>query len=483
MECDHGSGCPYLGGGDVRRLTAERDYLSRRVEEMERVMALAEAEIARLRQENQDLQRQREGLRCELKQWLGKVFKPQRKPRVDRPRGAPCGHRGHSRRRPQQISETVDVYPTRCHRCGGEVKGYEESFDVHVVEDIEIKKRTTCYRLHRGYCPSCRRVVRPKAAEATIPRERVGVQARAIATYLRYLGLPYRKVAKAFRDVFDLDLTHPSLLNFNAKQAQNGAALYQGIKQSVRESPYVNADETGWRVDGQNYWLWVFTNKDATLYRIAKSRGGEVVRDVLGEEYPGVLASDFYSAYNEVKALAKQRCAAHLLREIKKIQETPAFPAQGTDGVFCQGVKKVLQEAIAVWREHRNGPDALAALGSEKERVIPKMIELLSLPLEHEDARRIRKRLIKHNNELFTFLDNPLIEPTNNRAERQLRPNVIMRKVTFGNRSASGASDHAIITSIIHTAISNGIQPMKVFLALTTGPQTSFTELPRIRSP
>jgi len=483
MECCYGSRCPYLGDGDIRRLIAERGYLSRRVEEMERVMALAEAEIARLRQENQDLHRQKEKLGQELKEWRGKVFKPQRPPTGGHPRGAPCGHRGHSRRRPEHVSETVDVYPKQCPRCGSEVKGYEDSFDVHVVEDIEIKKRTTCYRLHRGYCPSCRRVVRPKAAEATIPHDRVGVQARAIAAHLRYLGLPYRKVARVFREVFGLDLTHPSLLHFNAEQAQNGIALYQGIKQSVRESPYVNADETGWRVDGQNYWLWVFTNKDATLYQIAKSRGGEVVRDVLGEEYPGVLASDFYPAYNEVKALAKQRCVAHLLREIKKIQETPAFPEKGTDGVFCQGVKKVLQEAIAVWREHHNGPDALAALGRERERLIPKMIELLSLPLEHDDARRIRKRLIRHNNELFTFLDNPPIEPTNNRAERQLRPNVIMRKVTFGNRSALGASNHAIITSIIHTGISNGIEPMKIFLALAARPQTSFMDLPRIRSP
>ena len=84
----------------------------------------------------------------------------------------------------------------------------------------------------------------------------------------------------------------------NTEQAQNGLSIYEGIKQSIRHSPCVNADETGWRVNGQNHWLWVFTNKDAALYLIDKSRGGKVVSNVLGETYEGVLTTDFYSSYN-----------------------------------------------------------------------------------------------------------------------------------------------------------------------------------------
>jgi hypothetical protein len=138
---------------------------------------------------------------------------------------------------------------------------------------------------------------------------------------LRYLGLPYRKVAKIFKDVFDLNLIHPSFLAFNAEQAQNGAIIYEGIKQSIRYSPCVNANETGWRVNGENHWLWVFTNKDEALYQIDKSRGSKVVGNILGEKYQGVLVSDFYSAYNQLQARAKQHCLGHLLAELKKIQE------------------------------------------------------------------------------------------------------------------------------------------------------------------
>lgn len=115
--------------------------------------------------------------------------------------------------------------------------------------------------------------------------------------------------------------------------------------------------------------------------------------------------------------------------------------------------------------------------------LVLRMMELLSWPIGHKDTRRVHRRIIKHNQELFTFLDNPLVEPTNNRAERQLRPNVIMRKITFGNRSALGASNHAVMMSIIQTGILNGIEPLNISLALSVKSLTSFTELLKIRLP
>jgi len=110
-------------------------------------------------------------------------------------------------------------------------------------------------------------------------------------------------------------------------------------------------------------------------------------------------------------------------------------------------------------------------------------MELLSWPIGHKDTRRVHRRIIKHNQELFTFLDNPLVEPTNNRAERQLSPNVIMRKITFGNRLALSASNHAVMMSIIQTGILNGIEPLNISLALSVKSLTSFTELLEIRLP
>ena len=486
MECHRGNRCPYLNGGDVWRLIGERDCLSQRIAEMEKVMALAQAEIEKLRQENQNLKEEKETLGYQLKQMLGKIFKPGVKPEPDvsRPkRGAPCGHRGNSRRRPEEISEFLDSYPDKCDKCGGQIKVYEKSFDEHVVEDIEIKKKVTCYRLHYGYCKQCKKLVYPKAKEPIMASDRIGIGARAVGGYLRHLGLTYRKAARLFKDVFNLNLTHPSFMAFNTEQAQNGVSIYEGIKQSIRHSPCVNADETGWRVNGQNHWLWVFTNKDTALYLIDKSRGSKVVSNILGEKYDGVLTTDFYSSYHKLKALAKQRCLAHLLREIKEVEEKDKLAPDSTDGRFCEELKTVFKQTIDVWNEYRDGMKTLQDLVKEKGQAIARLVELLLWPIKHKDTRRLRRRIIKHNSELFTFLDNPLVEPTNNRAERQLRPMVIMRKLTFGNRSALGALNQAVTMSVIQTGVLNGIEPLDICLALSVKPLTSFAELPRTRSP
>ncbi len=119
-----------------------------------------------------------------------------------------------------------------------------------------------------------------------------------------------------------------------------------------------------------------------------------------------------------------------------------------------------LKQTIDVRNDYHEGTKVVEDLVKEKERAIARMVELLSLPIKHKDTQSVRNRIIKHNQELFTFLDNPLVEPIHNRAERQLRPNVIMRKITFGNRSALGASNQAVMMSIIQTGILNGIEPL-----------------------
>jgi len=436
-ECHNGHRCPYIAGIDVFSLQKDWEYLRARVLDLE-------TKLSRLEKEYQNLAQEKEALQYQLKQALAKIFKPRvkAKPKEDQPRrGAPIGHPGGSRKRPLEISNYLDVYPQGCDKCGGEIQIYEKTFDEHIVEDIEVRKKTRCYRFHYGYCPRCQKIVYLKGKDkaSIMPYARIGPEARAVGGYLRYLGVPYEKVERIFKDVFDFSITHPSLFNFNAEQAQNGRPIYEALKEKARQSPWINGDEIGWRVKGEHRWLWIFTNELAILYQIDKSRGSKVVRDVLGKEYQGVLCSDFYSAYNKLAALAKQRCLGHLLNEIKKVQEKNKFVLDSNEGIFCQRLKEVLKQTIEVWNDYHQGLKNLEDLKREKELAISLIVELLLLPSEHKDIRRIRKRIIKHNQEIFTFLDNPLIEPTNNRAERQLRPNVIMRKVTFGNRSELGA--------------------------------------------
>jgi len=125
-----------------------------------------------------------------------------------------------------------------------------------------------------------------------------------------------------------------------------------------------------WRVNGQNHWLWVFTNKDAALYLIDKSRGGKVVSNVLGEKYEGILITDFYSAYNKLQAQARQRCLAHLLREIKEVEEKDKLTPGSIDGRFCEELKTISKQTIDAWNEYHKGTKIFEDLVKEKEQAV-----------------------------------------------------------------------------------------------------------------
>jgi transposase len=171
------------------------------------------------------------------------------------------------------------------------------------------------------------------------------------------------------------------------------------------------------------------------------------------------------------------------LSEIKKVQEKNQFAPESIDGIFCHELKTVLKQLIDARNRHREGAGVCDNLARAKGWAIPKMIDLLSSAIEHEDTQRLRNRIIRHNQELFIFLDDPSVEPTNNRAERQLRPMVITRKLTFGNRSDLGALNQAVIMSIVETGVLNNAEPLDILLALSVKPITSFIELPRVRPP
>ncbi len=242
--------------------------------------------------------------------------------------------------------------------------------------------------------------------------------ARSVGSHLHYLGIPYRKVKRIFKEVFNLDMSHTSLMNFDTKQAENGLQLFNGMKEVIRSSSYVNIDETSWRVEARNCWLWVFFTDNMVLYIINESRGRKVVNEILGERYRGFIGVDFYSVYNRIEALGKQRCLYHLLDEIKRIEEKNKFPINSIDGRFIAELKFTLKESIICWKEYKKGIKSIEELKEHRDRITSKMVEIIKIPVEAADTKRILHRIIRYNDELFTFLDNPKVEPTNNRAER-----------------------------------------------------------------
>ena len=238
--------------------------------------------------------------------------------------------------------------------------------------------------------------------------------------------------------------------------------------------PYTSsiyADETGWKLNGKAQWLWTFSNEQLVFFHIDPHRSGDVVKEHLSFNYKGILSSDFYSAYNNsINAFAKQKCNAHLLRDVKKLEEK--FSEETEVISFCSNLKKLIQDAILLLSQHDKLPPEKWKFS--KKDIFRRFKKLYETPILHPETETLRKRLLKHKDEILTFLKYPkVVEPTNNRAERSLRNLVIFRKITFGNRSDHGTKNVSLISTIIRTARLKALDPKQVLITLLTKGLTS----------
>ncbi len=210
-------------------------------------------------------------------------------------------------------------------------------------------------------------------------------------------------------------------------------------------------------MDGTTHWLWKFSNKKVCISHIDKSRGQKAVEDVLGKKYDGVIISDFLSAYNKITTKAKQRCLVHILRDLKKVIEYWHDDRQVLG--YCKHLKGIFEDAIELHKEYKDKKwdDRFY----RKRNLLTEELQDFSFPNPNKRIlKRFAKRLNRHKDELFTFLYEKGIDYHNNHIEQQIRPDVIFRKITFGNRSIKGAENHSVITSILQTAKLNNLDPI-----------------------
>ena len=341
-----------------------------------------------------------------------------------------------------------------------------------IVEDfIPARRIVTCYHTASGYCPGCRERVEsrhkdqpPAPAGVQLHQGQLGLNSLATAALLRLCyRLPYRQIQQLFRDLPGMSIGASAV----ARQMQRMAVWLEGqydrLKVLIRASPVVHMDETGWRVDGQNQWLWTMLAGKATLYHLDKSRGQKVPQALLGEHFGGILVSDFYGAYGKIDC-PKQKCLAHLVRELKETSErSPAF-GQGT---FCPRLKRLIREMLLL----KNQQQSLVAARYQGKlaKLQRRLVELERGPAggwKEAHARRLAKRLRGHAGELTTFLKVREVDPTNNAAERAIRPAVVLRKITGGSRSERGARATFILMSVLKTALQHQCPLFETFKQL-----------------
>lgn len=302
-----------------------------------------------------------------------------------------------------------------------------------------------------------------------MPGSYIGPVAKSVAAHLRYqIGMTYGQVEKVMADLFGLKLTRSALVGFDETIYQKGKPFYEMLRERIYLSACCCVDETGWLIlDIDSGWLWTFTNDDICLYLIDKSRGSKVVKLVLGEDYLGILVSDCFSSYNPVSAADKQKCVVHILRKNKEIEEFLLIDTNVE--AFTTQVKNLFQRALELKENWKSGKVTEEELSGKATVFKEKLEEITNQELKNEEAENLRKRLVKHKDELFTFLTHPYVPADNNLAERSLRPCVIHRKLMYFNTTEQGARHYEVIMSLTQTAKRNGQSTLELMKKLLTG--------------
>jgi hypothetical protein len=266
------------------------------------------------------------------------------------------------------------------------------------------------------------------------------------------LGVSYGKVARLLATSLGLRLNRSTVARADERLANRLAPTYQQLLLRLRASEVVHADETGWKVAGQKAWLWVFTNDDLSVYTIDPTRAHEVVERLLGEDFAGVLGCDCFLAYDALKTYIQSKCAGHLLRRCADLVESKS----GRAVRFSQQVARLLRAAITLKQRHLEAKLSVHGYAVACGRLEAALDRLLAGHYTDPDNARFAKLLRKQRLHLLTFLYVDAMDPTNNAAEREIRPAVLIRKTNGCNRSETGARTHSILTSIIRTCQKHG---------------------------
>ena len=381
--------------------------------------------------------------------------KPATRKRKGKP-GAKPGHKGTRRSKPDRIDRHEEHRLDVCPDCGGALQRCKRK-RTRTIEDIleDIKTEVVEHTIHRDYCPRCGKHIEPTVPDA-LPNAAIGHRLVAMTAWLHYgLGVTIDQILDIVGYHLHTRVSAGGLVAMWRRLAGIFESWYEQIAREARGSAVLHADETGWRVNGQPYWLWCFANPDLCYYLIDRSRGSPALERFFAEAFDGVLVTDFWSAYNAF-AQERQCCLAHLLRELEKVD----LANSSTEWkAFAKRLRRLVFDGLRLRKRPDFSPEKYA---SRILRIDRRLMDMARGEYADADARRLAKRLVKHCDELFTFLDYADVPSDNNLAERMIRPAVILRKNSQSNRSEKGAATQAVLMSIYRTLKLRGHDPLKV---------------------
>jgi ribosomal protein S27AE len=432
--------------------------------------ALLRQQVAQLAQENARLQ----GMPLAPPPHPGPAIKPATPKREQQARKKRAAEHNRGRLKLERPNRWETHAAESCPRCGeqlaeGWIQRRIQVIDLPPVTPLEI----TEHRIIRRQCPRCGKRVLPKPVglEASrIARCRFGPRLlAAIATMATIERLPGRMIQERLAHEYGLTISHGGIVGLLQRMATRGQAAYEQLQQDVRASPVVHADETGWREDGQHTTVWTVSTGH-TVYVSHGRRTNEEIDGILGADFGGTIVADCYAAYDHFVG-AKQRCWAHLVRDLAKLLAEHGEDIETV--AWVEGIREIYAQARLVPPSRQTDSTYQAGRAREQRARQCEALILLLCPAEPDPClpyATLAKRLRAHLAELFTFVRDPRVAPTNNAAERSLRPLVIARKVSGGTRSQVGSSTRMVLYSLGATARLQGKDPTAVYHQILLAP-------------
>jgi transposase len=381
-------------------------------------------------------------------QALGK--RPRREPSGRRPGGQP-GHEGQTRMLIPvgTVNVVIPVKPARCRRCQYLLHGEDPQPQRHQVTEIPpIKPVITEYQRHRLVCPACGEATRAEVPTG-VPTGEFGPRVQAItALCTGAYHLSKRTTQSVMADLFGVSVSLGTVAQLEQATAQVLAAPVAEARAYVQAQPVAYLDETGWREGQQRAWLWTAVTASVTVFIVRLSRSAKVAQELVGECFWGYLVTDRWSAYTWYPSWRRQICWAHLLRDIEAM-----IARGGRSREIGEALQTQARQMFQSWHRVRDGtlaPSSFASYMWPIRREVERLLEAgqtCGVPKTEGTCREI----LRLRRALWTFVRHPEVEPTNNAAERAIRPGVLWRKGSFGNHSAEGSRFVEAMMTIVAT--------------------------------
>jgi transposase len=373
----------------------------------------------------------------------------------------------------RKLSETPDAWVRTtvksCKSCGVDLSGtlpqLMERYDK--IDLPPIRPVVTRVERYGCQCPACGEVQIAPVVVGFAPGSPYRDSVIAVATTLRYEhAISYERLRRVMAEIFNLSISEGALANLFQSVKTRLEPSIASIVQRLRRSRWVGSDETGARVNGKTQWEWVFQNDEVCLHVIRPSRGADVIAAVMNGHRPKIWLSDLFSAQKKHPAQRWQVCLAHQLRDCQ-------YGMDAGDDIFSPGMKKLVLRACAL---HRRWDKLSTATQTQyRQDIDRRLTRLLTLSPTQTDGIRLQKRYFNIRDNLFLFLEDPTIPPTNNASEQAIRMSTIFRKVTNGFRSEWGKDLFADIRSVVNTGKRQGLSAFQAISAALNPLESPFS--------